>query len=80
MHVFKRQQRKARLQAQQQQERTSVRAWASVGMRLTFRAEVMPGRERDGRTFIVSAVLANGRVELSGMFGQHAETEFEPVP
>lgn len=56
-----------------------MRVWASVGMRLTFRAEVMPGRERDRRTFTVARVLANGRVELSGMFGQHAEAEFEAV-
>ncbi len=48
-------------------------------MRLTFRAEVMPGRERDQRTFTVACVLVNGRVELSGLFGQHAETEFEPA-
>jgi hypothetical protein len=48
-------------------------------MRLTFRAEVMPGRERDQRTFTVTRVLTNGRVELSGLFGQHTMTEFEPV-
>jgi hypothetical protein len=48
-------------------------------MRLTFRAEVMPGRESDQRTYTVARVLANGRVELSGLFGQHAEAEFEAV-
>lgn len=46
-------------------------------MRLTFRAEVMPGRESDQRTYTVARVLANGRVELSGLIGQHAEAEFE---
>jgi hypothetical protein len=46
-------------------------------MRLTFRAEVMPGRESDRRTFTVARVLSNGRVELSGLLGQHAEAEFE---
>jgi hypothetical protein len=51
--------------------------WASVGMSLTFRAEVMPGRESDQRTFTVARVLTNGRVELSGLSGQHAEAEFE---
>jgi len=76
MHVFKRKNRKARAQAKQ---RESVSAWASVGMRLTFRAEVMPGRERDERTFIVARVLASGRVELNGLLGQHSETEFEPA-
>ena len=55
------------------------RLWASVGMRLTFRAEVMPGRESDQRTFTVTRVLKNGRVELSGLFGQHAEAEFETL-
>ena len=76
MHVFKRKNWKARLQAKQ---RESVSAWASAGMRLTFRAEVMPGRERDERTFTVARVLTNGRVELNGLLGQHAETEFEPA-
>ncbi|MBC7909086.1 MAG: hypothetical protein H7Y30_01210 [Pyrinomonadaceae bacterium] len=53
--------------------------WASTGMPLTFRAEVMPGRERARRTYTVARVLANGRVELSGLFGQHGEAEFESV-
>jgi hypothetical protein len=52
---------------------------ASVGMRLTFRAEVMPGREPEQRTYTVARVLASGRVELSGLMGQHTMTEFEPV-
>jgi hypothetical protein len=47
---------------------------------LTFRAEVMPGRETFERTFEVSRVLANGRVELRNLQGQHAITEFEPLP
>ena len=76
MHAFKRKKRKARSPTKQ---RAPVHAWASVGMRLTFRAEVMPGRERDQRTFTVTRVLTNGRVELSGLFGQHTMTEFEPV-
>ena len=46
-------------------------------MSLTFRAELMPGREPHERTFIVASVLANGRVELVGLTGQHAEREFE---
>jgi hypothetical protein len=48
-------------------------------MSLTFRAEVMPGREPAERTFLVARVLASGRVELVGMAGQHTETEFEPA-
>jgi hypothetical protein len=54
------------------------RRWTSVGSRLTFRAEVMPGREPTERTFLVARVLASGRVELVGLMGQHTKTEFEP--
>jgi hypothetical protein len=46
-------------------------------MHLTFRAELMPGREPDERTFAVTSMLANGRVELAGLTGEHAESEFE---
>jgi hypothetical protein len=48
-------------------------------MRLTFRAELMPGRAAGERTFTVARVLASGRVELVGLGGQHALTEFEPA-
>ncbi len=56
-----------------------VSKWATIGTRLTFRAEVMPGRESGERTFTLARVLSSGRVELTQLFGQHAETEFEPV-
>ncbi|MGI8653763.1 MAG: hypothetical protein ACR2LC_00935 [Pyrinomonadaceae bacterium] len=59
--------------------RAPVSEWAAIGTRLTFRAEVMPGRESGERTFTVARVHASGRVELIEIFGQHAETEFEPV-
>lgn len=59
--------------------RQSVIPGPSAGMRLTFRAEVMPGRESVERTFEVARVLANGRVELVSLLGQHALTEFEPL-
>ena len=49
------------------------------GARLTFRAELMPGRDAAERTFTVARVLAHARVELIGLSGQHALTEFEPV-
>ncbi len=49
----------------------------SSGTRLTFRAEVMPGRETKERTFEVTRVLANGRVELANLQGQHSIAEFE---
>jgi len=51
----------------------------SVGMALTFRAEVMPGRDRIERTFQVTRVLGNARVELAKLEGQHSLAEFERV-
>ena len=51
----------------------------TAGARLTFRAEVMPGRDTSERTFTVARVLAGGRVELVGLGGQHAVTAFEPA-
>jgi len=78
--VFKRKQakkiQKIRLR---RNKRAPVSKWATIGTRLTFRAEVMPGRESGERTFTVARVHASGRVELTDLFGQHAETEFEPV-
>jgi hypothetical protein len=53
--------------------------WARPGMLVTFRAELMPGRERDERTFRVKELLSSGRVSLHGADGEHAEKEFEPV-
>jgi len=53
--------------------------WARPGMLVTFRAELMPGRERDERTFRVKELLSSGRVLLQGVDGEHAEKEFEPV-
>ena len=50
-----------------------------VGMRLTFRAEVMPGRGAGERTSTVARVLESGRVVLLGLAGEHAESEFEPA-
>ena len=53
--------------------------WARPGMQVTFRAELMPGRNRDDRTFQVKELLSSGRVLLHGVDGEHAEKEFEPV-
>ena len=53
--------------------------WARPGMLVTFRAEVMPGRERDERTFRVKELFSSGRVSLHGADGEHAQKEFEPV-
>jgi hypothetical protein len=53
--------------------------WARPGMPVTFRAELMPGRDRHERTFRVKELLSSGRVLLHGVDGEHAEKEFEPV-
>ena len=54
-------------------------AWARPGMSVTFRAELMPGRDRSKRTFRVKELLPSGRVLLHEAGGEHAEREFEPV-
>jgi hypothetical protein len=48
-------------------------------MPVTFRAELMPGRDRNQRTFLVKELLPSGRVSLQGVDGEHAEKEFDPV-
>lgn len=53
--------------------------WARPGMTVTFRAELMPGRDRQERTFRVKELLPSGRVLLDGEMGEHAEKEFVPV-
>jgi len=53
--------------------------WARPGMQVTFRAELMPGREREDRTFRVKELLPSGRVLLHDADGEHAEKEFEPI-
>jgi len=37
----------------------------------------MPGKDRLARTFEVGKVLANGRIELADLTGQHSLAEFE---
>jgi len=53
--------------------------WARPGMKVTFRAELMPGREREERTFRVKELLPSGRVALHGTGGEHAAAEFEAL-
>ena len=50
-----------------------------VGMWVTFRAELMPGRDTIQRTFEVTRVLRNQRVELDQLEGQHSLSEFERI-
>ncbi len=60
-------------------DRKTSGVWARPGMPVTFRAELMPGRDRQQRTFLVKELLSSGRVSLHGVDGEHAEKEFEPV-
>ena len=60
-------------------EKKAGSVWARPGMPVTFRAELMPGRDRHQRTFTVRELLPSGRVSLHGADGEHAEKEFEPV-
>ncbi len=53
--------------------------WARPGMTVTFRAELMPGREKRERTVRVKTLLPSGRVLLEGVAGEHAEKEFERI-
>ena len=53
------------------------RVWAQPGMRVTFRAEVMPGRIAPERTFTVAELLSGGRILVEGIAGEHAKSEFE---
>ena len=53
--------------------------WARPGMEVTFRAELMPGRDGSERTFHVTNLLPSGRVLLDEVSGEHAQTEFERV-
>ena len=51
--------------------------WARPGMSVTFRAELMPGRDADERTYKVTDLLPSGRVLLDRVAGEHARKEFE---
>jgi hypothetical protein len=53
--------------------------WARPNMKVTFRAELMPGKSRDERTFKIEKVMSNGRVILEDFAGEHRQSEFEPV-
>lgn len=57
----------------------TTEVWARPEMKVTFRAEVMPGYSRDERTFVVKKVLENGRVELHDFPDEHREGAFEPI-
>ena len=53
--------------------------WARPEMQVTFRAEIMPGRDRTQRTFRIKEVLRNGRITLHDFIGEHRQGAFEPI-
>lgn len=53
--------------------------WARPEMLVTFRAEIMPGLDREKRTFKVKSVTRTGRVTLYNFNDEHGENEFEPL-
>ena len=53
--------------------------WARPEMQVTFRAEIMPGRDREQRTFRIKQVLPNGRITLYDFIGEHRQGSFEPI-
>ena len=63
----------------QQQRAREKDVWARPGMVVTFRAELMPGRDREQRTARVKELLPSGRVTLHEVAGEHAQNEFESI-
>jgi hypothetical protein len=55
------------------------RVWARPEMRVTFRAEIMPGLSREERTYRIKSVRPNGRVTLYDFPDEHREGEFERI-
>ena len=60
-------------------DRPEVNIWARPEMQVTFRAEIMPGRTREERTYRIAEVLSNSRVVLHGLPGEYRETAFEGI-
>jgi hypothetical protein len=58
---------------------TKANVWARQGMLVTFRAEIMPGKLREERTFRIEHVMPNGRIVLENFLGEHREGAFEPI-
>ena len=71
--------KKKRRGSQGRQDGIKSAVWARPGMIVTFRAELMPGRDREQRTARVKELLPSGRVLLHEVAGEHAEKEFDPI-
>lgn len=69
--------KKRNMGTQPQRAYDKVSVWARPGMTVTFRAELMPGRDREHRTARVKELLPSGRVILHEIAGEHAQNEFE---
>jgi hypothetical protein len=63
----------------QERATTVKRVWARPEMQVTFRAEIMPGRTREERTYRIKSVRPNGRVTLYDFPDEHREGEFERI-
>jgi len=61
------------------EKESAANTWARPEMSVTFKAEVMPGRTREERTFRIKTVRSNGRVQLHDFTGEHREGAFEPI-
>ena len=57
----------------------NANTWARPEMQVTFKAEIMPGRSREQRTFRIKQVLPNGRICLYDFLGEHRQGAFEPI-
>ncbi len=53
--------------------------WARPEMMVTFRAQIMPGKSREERTFRIKEVFQNGRVKLYNFPDEHRQSSFEPI-
>lgn len=53
--------------------------WARPEMMVTFRGEIMPGKDREARTFKIKDVLPNGRIILYDFPDEHRKGSFEPI-
>jgi hypothetical protein len=72
--------KKGRMGTKQQRAADNpANVWARPGMTVTFRAELMPGRDREERTAKVKKLLPSGRVLLDEIEGEHGQQEFDPV-
>ena len=60
-------------------ENSRKNVWARPEMAVIFRAELMPGKSSEERTFRIKEVFSNGRVLLHNFVGEHRQSEFEPV-